>query len=272
MPQKETEIGAGAGELGGGANLEDLLPSSQTRMPYSELGRKFALARKLFKFTYLRVANVQDGYLDLAEMKTISIREVRAESLSLSNRADVTMMTAKEEISHKLGRGFNNGVVLIGELCDSHRTTNVISTELGRPSTPIVIVAGLLHLRSSKLTMERPILLKVASQVRPTDNHRSWANTATQQEELKAFRSASLYPQSLGRTDVEIVSASLTAIDCKIDLHRRKRAVLEELFKALLHKLMTGEIRVGELGFQQRCPMDICFGHDNASANRSTQA
>ena len=39
----------------------------------------------------------------------------------------------------------------------------------------------------------------------------------------------------------------LEAIDLKIDLHRRKRAVLEELFKALLHKLMTGEIRVGEL-------------------------
>ena len=46
----------------------------------------------------------------------------------------------------------------------------------------------------------------------------------------------------------EIV-AILNAIDRKIDLHRRKRAVLEELFKALLHKLMTGEIRVGELGF-----------------------
>ena len=44
----------------------------------------------------------------------------------------------------------------------------------------------------------------------------------------------------------EIV-AILDAIDRKIDLHRRKHAVLEELFKALLHKLMTGEIRVGEL-------------------------
>lgn len=39
----------------------------------------------------------------------------------------------------------------------------------------------------------------------------------------------------------------LDAIDRKIDLHLRKRAVLEELFKALLHKLMTGEIRVAEL-------------------------
>jgi type I restriction enzyme S subunit len=39
----------------------------------------------------------------------------------------------------------------------------------------------------------------------------------------------------------------LGAIDRKIDLHRRKRQVLEELFKALLHKLMTGEIRVKDL-------------------------
>ena len=45
--------------------------------------------------------------------------------------------------------------------------------------------------------------------------------------------------------NLEIVRAE--AIDRKIDLYRRKRAVLDELFKALLHKLMTGEIRVGEL-------------------------
>lgn len=39
----------------------------------------------------------------------------------------------------------------------------------------------------------------------------------------------------------------LQAIDRKIDLHRRKRAVLDELFKTLLHKLMTGAIRVADL-------------------------
>lgn len=50
---------------------------------------------------------------------------------------------------------------------------------------------------------------------------------------------------SLGE-QCEIV-AILEAIDRKIDLHRRKRAVLEELFKSLLHKLMTGEIKVREL-------------------------
>lgn len=39
----------------------------------------------------------------------------------------------------------------------------------------------------------------------------------------------------------------LDAVDRKIDLHKRKRAVLEELFRTLLHKLMTGEIDVNDL-------------------------
>ena len=43
------------------------------------------------------------------------------------------------------------------------------------------------------------------------------------------------------------IVAILDGIDCKIDLHSRKRGVLEELFKALLHKLMTGEVRVGDV-------------------------
>jgi type I restriction enzyme S subunit len=39
----------------------------------------------------------------------------------------------------------------------------------------------------------------------------------------------------------------LDALDRKIALHKQKRVVLEELFQSLLHKLMTGEIRVSEL-------------------------
>ena len=53
------------------------------------------------------------------------------------------------------------------------------------------------------------------------------------------------------RAEADGVLAILDAIDRKIDLHRRKRKVLEELFKALLHKLMTGEIRVGELDLSE---------------------
>jgi len=52
----------------------------------------------------------------------------------------------------------------------------------------------------------------------------------------------------------EIV-AILDAIDHKIELHRKKRAVLEDLFKALLHKLMTGEIRVADLDLSALEPL-----------------
>lgn len=43
------------------------------------------------------------------------------------------------------------------------------------------------------------------------------------------------------------IVAILDTLDRKIALHREKHAVLEELFKSLLHKLMTGEIAVADL-------------------------
>ncbi len=52
------------------------------------------------------------------------------------------------------------------------------------------------------------------------------------------------------------IASILDAIDRKIDLHRRKRAALDDLFKALLHKLMTGEIRVGELDLPSPGPSE----------------
>lgn len=53
------------------------------------------------------------------------------------------------------------------------------------------------------------------------------------------------YPQPKDKQN-EII-AILDALDSKITLHRQKRAVLEELFQSLLHKLMTGDIRVADL-------------------------
>ena len=52
-------------------------------------------------------------------------------------------------------------------------------------------------------------------------------------------------PTDAGERD-EIV-AIFDAIDVKIDLHKRKGVILEELFRALLHKLMTGEVHVEDL-------------------------
>jgi len=57
---------------------------------------------------------------------------------------------------------------------------------------------------------------------------------------------ATVLPKPILDEQREIVTI-LDALDHKITLHRRKRIVLEELFKSLLHKLMTGEIRVDQL-------------------------
>lgn len=62
-----------------------------------------------------------------------------------------------------------------------------------------------------------------------------------------------LFPLPALGEQQEIV-AILDAIDRKIDLHKRKRAVLDELFKSLLHKLMIGEIRVGDLDLSALSP------------------
>lgn len=50
------------------------------------------------------------------------------------------------------------------------------------------------------------------------------------------------------------IAALFDALDRKIDLHRKRRAVLEELFQSLLHKLMTGEIAVSDLDLSALYP------------------
>ena len=49
------------------------------------------------------------------------------------------------------------------------------------------------------------------------------------------------------RSEQELVSRALRALEDKIDNHDRAQRSLRALFRALLHKLMTGEIRVHDL-------------------------
>ncbi|MBE0517003.1 MAG: restriction endonuclease subunit S, partial [Methanophagales archaeon] len=39
----------------------------------------------------------------------------------------------------------------------------------------------------------------------------------------------------------------LSTVDKKIEVAERRKATLKELFKTMLHKLMTGEIRVNKV-------------------------
>ena len=65
-------------------------------------------------------------------------------------------------------------------------------------------------------------------------------------------------------SEVAEIVTILDAIHHKIDLHRRKRAILNDLFNALLHKLMTGEIRVSD--FDLPATAATCVSPPTASA------
>ncbi|MDR1163388.1 MAG: restriction endonuclease subunit S [Candidatus Accumulibacter sp.] len=81
------------------------------------------------------------------------------------------------------------------------------------------------------------------------------------QSDIKRFASRAVGQANINATKLRMVAfplpatldeqreivAILDALDRKIALHRQKRAVLEELFQSLLHKLMTSEIRIADL-------------------------
>ncbi len=76
---------------------------------------------------------------------------------------------------------------------------------------------------------------------------RSLAHGGQQQNlNLEIVRDLAVVHPKTSEEQNEIV-VILDALDRKIALHQKKRAVLEELFQSLLHKLMTGAIRVADL-------------------------
>jgi type I restriction enzyme S subunit len=79
------------------------------------------------------------------------------------------------------------------------------------------------------------------------ENIRRFAHGGQQQNlNLEIIRNLPIaFPENLTE-QLEIVSI-LEVIDKKIDIHKKKQVVLENLFKTLLHKLMTDMARVSEL-------------------------
>ncbi|MGH9768722.1 MAG: restriction endonuclease subunit S [Blastocatellia bacterium] len=215
-PQKETE----SGPISKGWEI-DLLDHVAKVQTGAAKGRKFTDA-EVVEVPYLRVANVQDGHLDLSEMKMIQIRRSEIQRYRLQV-GDVVLTEGGD--FDKLGRGFIwHGQI---ELC-VHQN-HIFAVRLNRNK---VLPEFFAYLAQSPYG--KAYFLKVAHKT----TNLACINTA----KLKSF--PIIFP-SLDEQQ-EIVTI-LDAIDCKIALHRKKRAVLEELFKSLLHKLMTGEIRVADL-------------------------
>jgi type I restriction enzyme S subunit len=185
-------------------------------------GRKFGTADTV-EVPYLRVANVQDGHLDLREMKTIQIRESEVERYRLRD-GDVVLTEGGD--FDKLGRGF----IWKSELDLCIHQNHVFAV---RPDPEVLIPEFFAYLAQSPYG--KAYFLKVA--------HKTTNLACINSTKLKAFPLL-IPPEQEEQREIVVI---LQSIDAKIDLHKRKKLVLEELFRALLHKLMTGEIRVADL-------------------------
>lgn len=216
-PQRDTEFGSVPETWD-----ETVLDDCATVQTGAAKGRMLVGA-EVVEVPYLRVANVQDGHLDLTEMKDIRIRTTEIERYRLQ-LGDVVLTEGGD--FDKLGRGF----IWRGELDLCVHQNHVFAV---RPHRDRLLPEFFAYLAQS--AYGKAYFLKVA--------HKTTNLACINSTKLKAFP----VPVPPTLDEQSDIVAILHAIDRKIDLHRRKRAVLDELFKALLHKLMTGEVRVSDL-------------------------
>ncbi len=215
-PQRGTDRGA--------------IPESWRVMPLGECctvqtglakGRRVEMSEAL-TVPYLRVANVQDGYLDLSEIKTITIRAQEKDRYLL--RVDDVLLTEGGDLD-KLGRGF----IWQGEIEDCIHQNHVYAVRVNRE---LLLPRFLAHLLQSP--HGKAYFLSVA--------HKTTNLATINTSKLRAF--PVLLP-SLEEQE-EIVWA-LDTVDRRLSILRRKRDLLADLFRTLLHQLMTAQIRVADL-------------------------
>lgn len=215
--QKETEIGPVPESwkiVSVGTVREWLQYGTSTRCSYEPT-----------EFPVLRIPNIEPGRVNDEDLKFGRLRAIEADRYRLKNGDLIFIRT--------------NGVV---------ERLGACAIYTGKPQN--ALFASYLIRASLKLDQVDPHFMTyffgselgtsiIAGRATPAADGKYNLNTGTI-DALPLPLSPTLEEQR------EIV-AVLDAIDRKIDLHRKKRAVLDELFKTLLHKLMTGEIRIADL-------------------------
>ena len=53
------------------------------------------------------------------------------------------------------------------------------------------------------------------------------------------------------------IASVFKTIDDKIEVHSTKKSALQDIFKTMLNKLMTGEIRVKDLDIDTSCVLEM---------------
>ena len=184
-------------------------------------GRKIP-PEEAIEVPYLRVANVQDGRLDLAEMKTILIR--RDELAGYRLQSDDVVLTEGGDFD-KLGRGF----IWESQVEPCIHQNHIFAVRVNRE---VLWPRYFAYLAQS--SYGKAYFLQVA--------HKTTNLACINTTKLRAF--PVLRPEL---DEQKQIATILQTLDRKISLHERKRATLSDLFQTLLHQLMTAQIRVPDL-------------------------
>ncbi len=214
--QRESEIGA--------------VPESWSVTTFSEIrecleyGTSTHCTLEPRRFPVLRIPNVEPGRVNASELKYCDLSEEEAGKYLLSHGDLLFIRT--NGVLDRLG----SCAVYQGEPTRALFASYLIRARLKSGIDPRYIAYFYASERGTEL---------VAGRATPAADGKYNLNTGT-------IDSLPLpLPPTLSEQQ-EIVDI-LGTIDRKIDLHLKKRAVLVELFKTLLHKLVTGEIAVDDL-------------------------
>jgi type I restriction enzyme S subunit len=190
-------------------------------------GRRFKGGERTISVPYLRVANVQLGYLDLSEIKQIQIRENELSRYSLQG-GDVLLTEGGD--FDKLGRGF----IWHGQIQPCVHQNHIFAVRVNRKLLSPEYFSYLVQ-----SWYGRAYFLRVAHRT----THLACINTA----KLKAFP-VPIPP----RAEQDAATSQATAIDEKIEAEEKRKTALQALFKTMLHHLMTGKIRVPGAGTSEK--------------------
>lgn len=215
-PQKETPFGQVP-------NSWDIKPLAQWAFVQSGATKGRVIRPEgAIEVPYLRVANVQDGHLDLSEIKSIRIRRDELDGYRLRN--DDVVLTEGGDFD-KLGRGF----IWEGQIDPCVHQNHIFAV---RVNLEILSPRYFAYLAQSPYG--KAYFLTVA--------HKTTNLACINTTKLRAF--PVLRPEL---DEQKEITGILQTIDRKISLHERKRAALSDLFQTLLHQLMTAQIRVNRL-------------------------
>jgi predicted nucleotidyltransferase len=179
-------------------------------------GRRLDGRSPIVEVPYLRVANVQDGYLDLGEIKTIELRESEIERYRL--QVGDVLLTEGGDFD-KLGRGY----LWHGQIPGCVHQNHIFAVRADGSRLRPDFLAYLVQSRYGRAYFA----------------HKTTNLASINASKLKAF------PVLLPALEEQAeIAAALGAIDQTLEAQGRRLGTLRVLFASMLRLLMSGRLRV----------------------------